>query len=164
MGRDGGGGGCSELARLERANGGHRTEMASGSAFQYSTLATLVETPLPLAPTSFLHPPVPFPSAATFFFVLSSFLLRPRSRPSNVRSLSLSLLSLCALSSLSPCRGSDPPVSVLRSFYFALGIPRFSLVVGLFSSFVDATDESSFRETDGARGDGKREAPSTVRF
>ncbi|KYM79980.1 hypothetical protein ALC53_09506 [Atta colombica] len=24
-----------------RANGGHRTEMASGSAFQYSTLATL---------------------------------------------------------------------------------------------------------------------------
>lgn len=30
-----------------RANGGHRTEMASGSAFQYSTLATLGH-PLPL--------------------------------------------------------------------------------------------------------------------
>ncbi|TGZ32790.1 Uncharacterized protein DBV15_00914 [Temnothorax longispinosus] len=34
-----------------RANGGHRTEMASGSAFQYSTLATLGH------PTSSVSPP-----------------------------------------------------------------------------------------------------------
>ena len=32
--------------RDRRTSGGHRTEMASGSAFQYSTLATLVPSPL----------------------------------------------------------------------------------------------------------------------
>ena len=38
---DGGGSKDAWSGQDRRTNGGHRTEMASGSAFQYSTLATL---------------------------------------------------------------------------------------------------------------------------
>jgi len=65
-----------------RANGGHRTEMASGSAFQYSTLATLGH------PTSSAsHPALPF----LFFSILGVSLFVSRSSRSPTLSLSLSL-------------------------------------------------------------------------
>lgn len=145
-----------------RANGGHRTEMASGSAFQYSTLATLVETPLPPAPTSFLHPlalsptpPLPFSSSS------------PRSSSIRAPSIqrSIFLLLLCALSSLSSCKGRNPLVSVLRSFYFVLRILRFRSLPDFSSpSSILAMSLVFERATMLSREDRKREVLSTVRF
>lgn len=138
-----------------RANGGHRTEMASGSAFQYSTLATLVETPLPPAPTSFLHPLAPSPLPHRYLF-LRPLLVPPlfAHHPSNVRSLSFSSVPSHPSRRPGP---RNPLVSVLRSFYFLLRILRFRSLPDFSSPSAILEMRSSFRETDDALGKKGRE-------
>lgn len=115
-----------------RTNGGHRTEMASGSAFQYSTLATLGHPSLSCPPS-----PSPCSSASS---ISLSLLLAPAPRPSRSLSRSLSIhfsfrLSLPSLPCGSfPCPDRCPPSTPrshpsrteaqhppldLESFYFA---------------------------------------------
>jgi len=91
-----------------RANGGHRTEMASGSAFQYSTLATLGH------PTSSAsHPALPF----LFFSILGVSLFVSRSLPSP---LSFSLVDLL-YSRLS--RAAPFPIALLLLLFAVILIP-----------------------------------------
>lgn len=149
--------GCSGQDR--RANGGHRTEMASGSAFQYSTLATSGH-PLSLSPPcSSLSlelllsssPPGPplllrrrcrrrrYPSLARPF---CPSLARPRSRRQSPPG---SASSSPFLRGLIPLAGAQHPPLDLESFYYALRILEFPLGRqrdGLSSSADNAADES----------------------
>lgn len=110
-----------------RANGGHRTEMASGSAFQYSTLATLGR-PTSSGPTALLvlqHPRRLFPSrthrlilcARSIFFSLS-----PSASPSLPACLFLTSRERRPpsppRSHPSQTEAQHPPLD-LESFYFA---------------------------------------------
>lgn len=110
-----------------RANGGHRTEMASGSAFQYSTLATLGH---PISSTSHLA------LAFLFFSIHAVFLFVPA--PRSLRSFPLSP-SFWSSSPVSPTarlsfrpdrRPSSPPGS--SSFSDRSSASSFGLRVLLF--------------------------------
>lgn len=95
-----------------RANGGHRTEMASGSAFQYSTLATLGH------PTSSAsHPALPF----LFFSILGVFLFVSHAHTFVLCALSLSLFAV--LSSGLSCAVLFLPFRSLSSLSAMVLIP-----------------------------------------